>query len=106
MEYSCYKDAFDAVVEDNDGVLPDLYEVFDFIIYCRPSNLEVPLTVAEIVAYAFLEESEAKVVGSVMVPVASSVMVPSVLPLPYVPVSVGEPLYLDKLLDQAVTSLN
>lgn len=98
MEYSCYKDAFDAVVEDNDGVLPDLYEVFDFIIYCRPSNLKGPLTVAEIVAYAFLEVSEAKV--------SHSIVVPDIIHLPYVPVSVGQPLYLDKLLDQAVTSLN
>ena len=98
MEYSCYKDAFDAVVEDNDGVLPDLYEVFDFIIYCRPSNLNGPLTVAEIVAYALLEASEAKVV--------SALTLPSVVHLPYVPASVGEPLYLDKLLDQAVASLN
>lgn len=98
MEYSCYKDAFDAVVEDNDGVLPDLYEVFDFIIYCRPSNLEGPLTVAEIVAHALLEASE--------VQVASAVVASSVLELPYVPVAVSEPLYLDKLLDQAVASLN
>ncbi|RZJ95496.1 MAG: hypothetical protein EOO60_00115 [Hymenobacter sp.] len=98
MEYSCYKDAFDAVVEDNDGVLPDLYEVFNFIIYCRPSYLKGPLTVAEIVACALIEASEAKVVN---LPVA-----PSVGHLPFVTVAMGEPLYLDKLLDQAVTSLN
>jgi hypothetical protein len=98
MEYSCYKDAFDAVVEDNDGVLPDLHEVFDFIVYSRPSNLTGQLTVAEIVAYAFLEASEEKAVNVLAVP--------SVIQLPYVPVSVSEPLYLDKLLDQAVTSLN
>lgn len=98
MEYSCYKDAFAAVVEDNDGVLPDLYEVFDFTIYCRPSNLQGLPTVAEIVAYAFLEESEAKR--------ANSPSVPCVMQLPYVLVSASEPLYLDKLLDQAVTSLN
>lgn len=98
MEYSCYKDAFDAVVEDNDGVLPDLYEVFDFIIYCRPSNLKGPLTVAEIVAYALLEASEAEVAAT---PILSSVN-----ELPYIPTLVGEPLYLDKLLDQAVASLN
>jgi hypothetical protein len=100
MEYSCYKDAFDAVVEDNDGVLPDLYEIFDFIIYCRPSNLKGPLTVAEIVAYALLEASEAKV------EVAADPVVPSAVQLPYVPVVVGEPFYLDRLLDQAVASLN
>jgi hypothetical protein len=98
MEYSCYKDAFDAVVEDNDGVLPDLYEVFNFTIWCRPSNLDGPLTVAEIVTYALLEEGEAKV--------TSSPMVPSVVQMPYVAVAIGEPLYLDKLLDQAVASLN
>jgi hypothetical protein len=98
MEYSCYKDAFDAVVEDNDGVLPDLYEVFNFVIYCRPSNLKGPLTVAEIVAYALLEASEAEVA---IVP-----LLPSARALPYLPAIAGEPLYLDKLLDQAVASLN
>jgi hypothetical protein len=98
MEYSCYKDAFTAVVEDNDGVLPDLYEVFDFIINCRPSYLIGPLTVAEIVANALVEASETLVAN---VPV-----VLNALHLPYVSVSVGEPLYLDELLDQAVTSLN
>jgi len=98
MEYSCYKDAFNAVVEDNDGVLPDLYEVFDFIVYSRPCNLTGPLTVAEIVAYALLEASEIKA--------ANVLAEPSAIQLPYVPVAVGEPLYLDKLLDQAVTSLN
>jgi len=95
MEYHCYKDAFDAVVKDNDGVLPDLYEVFDFIMYCRPSYLEGPVTVAEIVAYALVEASEVK---------RNSVA--SVPPVPCVPVVVGELLYLDKLFDQAVLSLN
>jgi len=98
MEYSCYKDAFDAVVKDNDGVLPDLYEVFDFIIYSRPSNLTEPLTVAEIVAYALIEASEAEVVS-----VANE---PSEIQLPSVPVLVREPLYLTKLFDQAAVSLN
>lgn len=98
MEYSCYKDAYDAVVNDNDGVLPDLYEVFDFIIYCRPATLSGPITVAEIVAYALIEASEARVASSVVVPVAMQV--------PYMSVLAGEPLYLDKLLDQAATSLN
>ncbi|MFD1874578.1 hypothetical protein [Hymenobacter bucti] len=95
MEYYCYKDAFDAVVQDNDGVLPDLYEVFNFIIYCRPSNLEGPLTVAEIVAYALIEASEAKVSSPA-----------GALQVPYVAAVVGELPYLDKLLDQAVASLN
>lgn len=95
MEYYCYQDAFDAVVKDNDGVLPDLYEVFDFIIYCRPSNLEGPLTVAEIVAYALIEASQIKVESPV-----------NALQLPCAPIAAGEPLYLDKLLDQVVASLN
>ena len=99
MEYTCYKDAFDAVVQDNDGVLPDLYEVFDFIIYCRPFNLTGPLTVAEIVAYAIIETSEANAPKPLAAPSA-------VAQLPYVPTVVGEPLYLDRLLDQAVASLN
>ena len=98
MEYSCYKDAFDAVVEDNDGVLPDLYEVFDFIISCRPSNLQGVLTVAEVVAYALIEMSESKVVVPRVVPSRASLL--------YVPATVGEPLYLDKLLDLAGASLN
>jgi hypothetical protein len=98
MEYYCYKDAFDAVVEDNDGVLPDLYEVFDFILYCRPTHLEGPVTVAEIVAYALIEASEAKT--------KSAASVPSVPPLPSAPVEVGGLLYLDKFIDQAVASLN
>lgn len=95
MEYYCYKDAFDAVVEDNDGVLPDLYEVFDFILYCRPAHLEGPVTVAEIVAYALIEASEAKINSA-----------SSVSQLPSVPVEVGGLLYLDKFIDQAVASLN
>jgi hypothetical protein len=95
MEYYCYKDAFDAVVEDNDGVLPDLYEIFDFILYCRPAHLEGPVTVAEIVAYALIEASEAKSNSASSVP-----------QLPSVPVEVGGLLYLDKFIDQAVASLN
>jgi hypothetical protein len=98
MEYSCYKDAFDAVVDDNDGVLPDLYEVFDYIIYCRPAYLTGPLTVAEIVAHALIEASETTVV--------SPLAVPSMVHLPSMSVAAGELLYLDKLLDQAITCLN
>ncbi|MBJ6146270.1 hypothetical protein [Hymenobacter sp. BT559] len=98
MEYSCYKDAFDVVVKDNDGVLPDLYEVFDFIIYSRPSNLTEPLTVAEIVAYAIIEASEAEVIEAAVKATERE--------LTSVPVVVGEPLYLTKLFDQASVSLN
>ena len=98
MEYSCYKEAFDAVVKDNDGVLPDLYEVFDFMIYSRPSNLSEPLTVAEIVAYALIEAREARVIHSIVEPNEDQ--------LPRVPALVGEPQYLTKLFDQAAVSLN
>ncbi len=98
MEYYCYREAFDAVVKDNDGILPDLYEVFDFIIYCRPASLRGPVTVAEIVAHALIETSEAKII--------SSVSMPSVPQVPYIPVEAGGLLYLDKLLDQAAAFLN
>jgi hypothetical protein len=97
MEYYCYEDAFYAVVQDNDGILPDLHEVFDFIMYCRPSNLVGPLTVAEIVTYALLEVSAPRV--------SSPVEVHSIQHVAAAPVA-GELLYLDKLLDQAVASLN
>ena len=85
-------------MKDNDGVLPDLYEVFDFIIYCHPSNSVVRMTVAEVVALALVEVSTAKAVA----PSTS----PSIVKLPYASVPVGQPLQLDTLLDQAVASLN
>ena len=98
MECACYQDAFEALVKDNDGVLPDLYEVFDIIIYCHSSNSVVRMTVAEIVALALVEVSTAKV--------AAPSTSPSMAMLPYKSIPVGQPLHLDTLLDHAVASLN
>ena len=98
MEYSCYRDAFDAVVEDNDGVLPDLYEVFDIMIYGHASNSVVSITVAEVVALALVEVSTAKA--------AAPCPSPSATRLPYAAIPAGEPVHLDTLVDHAVASLN
>ena len=98
MEYACYKDAFEALVKDNDGVLPDLYEVFDITIYCHSSNSVVSMTVAEVVALALVEVSTAKA--------AAPSTLPSPTELPFVSIPAGQPLQLDTLLDHAVASLN
>ena len=98
MEYTCYQDAFEALVKDNDGVLPDLYEVFDIIIYCHSSNSVVSMTVAEVVAHALVEVSTAKA--------AAPSTLPSLTELPYASIPAGRPLQLDALLDHAVASLN
>ncbi|RZJ58299.1 MAG: hypothetical protein EOO55_01165 [Hymenobacter sp.] len=98
MEYSCYKDAFDALIQDNDGVLPDLYEVFNIIIHGHSSNSEAGITVAEVVAYALVEVSTAKA--------AAPCPSPSATELPYLSIPAGQPLQLDTLLNHAVASLN
>ena len=98
MEYAYYKDAYDALVKDNDGVLPDLYEEVNFIIYCHPSNSVAIRTVADVVAHALVEVSTAKA--------AAPGTSPGMIQLPYVPTPTGELLFLDKLLDCAVVSLN
>jgi hypothetical protein len=98
MECACYQDAFEALVKDNDGVLPDLYEVFDFIIYSYSSNSVVRMTVAEVVALALVEVSTAKAA-------APSTSLGTVK-LPYASIPIGQPLQLDTLLDHAVASLN
>ncbi|RZJ93290.1 MAG: hypothetical protein EOO60_04965 [Hymenobacter sp.] len=57
MNYSCYKEAFSALVAENDGVLPDLYELIDITISCHPAEAPVLATVADVVAYAIIEAS-------------------------------------------------
>lgn len=57
MVYNYYYEAYDALVKDNDGVLPDLYESANLIISCHPSNLLSSLTVADVVALALVEVS-------------------------------------------------
>jgi hypothetical protein len=57
MNYLCYKEAFSALVDGNDGVLPDLYEEINFTISCHPTNAPILSTVADVVAYAIIEAS-------------------------------------------------
>lgn len=57
MNYSCYKEAFSALVEENDGVLPDLYEAVNITISCHPADGPALTTVADVVAYAIIEAS-------------------------------------------------
>lgn len=57
MNYLCYKEAFSALVAENDGVLPDLYELVDITISCHPTEAPILATVADIVAYAIIEAS-------------------------------------------------
>ena len=57
MNYSCYKEAFSALVEENDGVLPDLYETINITISCHPAEGPALTTVADVVAYAIIEAS-------------------------------------------------
>lgn len=57
MNYSCYKEAFSALVAENDGVLPDLYESLDITISCHPAEAPILATVADVVAYAIIEAS-------------------------------------------------
>lgn len=57
MNYSCYKEAFSALVQENDGVLPDLYESINITISCHPANAPALSTVADVVAYAIIEAS-------------------------------------------------
>ena len=57
MNYSCYQEAYDVLVKENDGVLPDLYEVADLTVAGHPSAAHPPLTVADVVALALVEMS-------------------------------------------------
>ncbi|RZJ85910.1 MAG: hypothetical protein EOO60_14150 [Hymenobacter sp.] len=98
MEYNCYEDAYAALVKDNDGVLPDLYEITDITISSQLCNLLENLTVADIVAHALVEVSRLKSSEPSRLPATTESL--------YVAVPTGEPLHLDKLLDQAVASLN
>jgi hypothetical protein len=58
MNYTSYKDAFSALVQENDGVLPDLYETVSFTIFCHPADAPPITTVADVVAYAIIETSD------------------------------------------------
>lgn len=58
MNYLSYKEAFSALVQDNDGVLPDLYETVNITIFCHLASAPAIATVADVVAYAIIEASE------------------------------------------------
>jgi hypothetical protein len=58
MNYLSYKDAFSALVQENDGVLPDLYETVNITIFCHPIDAPAIMTVADVVAYAIIEASD------------------------------------------------
>jgi hypothetical protein len=58
MNYLSYKDAFSALVQENDGVLPDLYETVNITIFCHPTDAPAIATVADVVAYAIIEASD------------------------------------------------
>lgn len=84
MEYACYEDAYDALVKDNDGVLPDLYEIADVTISANICNLLGKLTVADVVAYALVEMSTS---GHVKSNISSSRTEQL-----YLPITASEPL--------------
>lgn len=95
MIYNYYYEAYDALVQDNDGVLPDLYELANVVISCHPSNLLDSLTVADVVALALVEVStmSATVNSLSQVQPATSLLL-------------GPPVNLEVWLAQAVVSSN
>jgi hypothetical protein len=94
MIYNYYYEAYDALVKDNDGVLPDLYELANLTISCHPPDLLPTMTVADVVALALVEMST-------MVTV-----VPTVHHLPVPTVTHNGLVDLDELLAHAVVSRN
>jgi hypothetical protein len=94
MVYNYYYEAYDALVKENDGVLPDLYELANLTISCHPSNLLPTMTVADIVALALVEMS------------TLTTVVPTICPLPAALAASNGPVDLDELLAHAVASRN
>ncbi|RZJ58395.1 MAG: hypothetical protein EOO55_00805 [Hymenobacter sp.] len=97
MNYLCYKDAFSALIEENDGVLPDLYEEVDITISCHPADAPALATVADVVAYAIIETSTEFYAATASYPV--------LLPPPSAHIG-SKPNGLACLLTQAATSCN
>ena len=94
MIYNYYYEAYDALVKDNDGVLPDLYELANLTISCHPSNLLPTMTVADVVALALVEMSTLPTVA------------PTICPLSVVSAAPNGLVDLDELLAHAVASRN
>lgn len=98
MEYSSYFDAYEALVKDNDGVLPDLYEPANLTISIHPSNLMDSLTVADVLALAIVEMSSSLATSP------SGVLITT--KLASAPAPSGELVDLDKMLERVTASLN
>jgi hypothetical protein len=94
MIYNYYYEAYDALVKDNDGVLPDLYELANLTISCHPSYLLPTMTVADVVALALVEMSTLKTTT------------PTYQCLPVAPPAANGLVDLDELLAHAVASRN
>jgi hypothetical protein len=94
MIYNYYYEAYDALVKDNDGVLPDLYELANLTISCHPSNLLPTMTVADVVALALVEMS------------TLTTTTPTYQRLPVAPPVPNGLVDLDELLAYAVASRN
>jgi hypothetical protein len=94
MIYNYYYEAYDALVKDNDGVLPDLYELADLTISCHPSHLLPTMTVADVVALALVEVSTLRATA------------PIIQQLPVAVVTQNGLVDLDELLAHAVVSRN
>jgi hypothetical protein len=94
MIYNHYYEAYNALVKDNDGVLPDLYELANVVISCHPSNLLSTMTVADVVAFALVEMSM----------LATTKLIPQFLPV--VPILSNKLVDLNDLLTHAIVSNN
>jgi hypothetical protein len=94
MVYNYYYEAYDALVKENDGVLPDLYELANLTISCHPADLLSSMTVADVVALALVEMS------TLVTPTST------VHHLPVATVTHNGLVDLDELLAHAVVSRN
>ena len=98
MNYLSYKEAFSALVQDNDGVLPDLYEIINITISCHHANAPILATVADVVAYAIIEASdELRIEATHRKPKSM---------LPATTTFAGKLVQLESLLDQAIACHN
>ena len=98
MNYLSYKEAFSALVQENDGVLPDLYETVDLTIFCHPADAPPISTVADVVAYAIIEASDEFRVPAFIRQPAQLVSTTHEFAGPYVG--------FERILEQAITSYN
>lgn len=98
MNYLSYKEAFSALVQENDGILPDLYEFINITISCHPISAPALTTVADVVAYALIETSTEIQ--------AEAVVQQSTILVPTTALVSSRFVCLESLLDQAIASYN